>query len=144
MEKAMATHSRTLAWKIPWTEEPGRLQSMGSKRVGHDWATSLSLSQCKWCFILNFKFHCLLLVYRKVIGFYIVILYSVTFLYTLIHYRRYFGQYFKHNNPVGNHITWNQRLFYFFLLNKYIFLFPFLTYCISKDFQNNTESCTWS
>ena len=33
-----------LAWKIPWTEEPGRLQSMGSQRVGHDWATSLSLS----------------------------------------------------------------------------------------------------
>ena len=35
-EKAMAPHSRTLAWKIPWTEEPGRLQSMGSLRVGHD------------------------------------------------------------------------------------------------------------
>ena len=39
----MATHSSTLAWKIPWTEEPGRLQSMGSLGVGHDWATSLSL-----------------------------------------------------------------------------------------------------
>ena len=35
-EKAMATHSSTLAWKIPWMEEPGRLQSMGSQRVGHD------------------------------------------------------------------------------------------------------------
>ena len=35
-EKAMATHSSTLAWKTPWTEEPGRLQSMGSLRVGHD------------------------------------------------------------------------------------------------------------
>ena len=35
-EKAMATHSTTLAWKIPWMEEPGRLQSMGSRRVGHD------------------------------------------------------------------------------------------------------------
>ena len=35
-EKAMATHSSTLVWKIPWTEEPGRLQSMGSLRVGHD------------------------------------------------------------------------------------------------------------
>ena len=35
-EKAMATHSSTLAWKIPWTEEPGRLQSMGSLGVGHD------------------------------------------------------------------------------------------------------------
>ena len=42
-EKAVATHSSTLAWKIPWTEEPGRLQSMGSLRVAHDWATSLSL-----------------------------------------------------------------------------------------------------
>ena len=39
----MAPHSSTLAWKIPWTEEPGRLQSMGSLRVGHYWATSLSL-----------------------------------------------------------------------------------------------------
>ena len=36
MEKAMEPHSSTLAWKIPWTEEPGRLQSMGSLRVGHD------------------------------------------------------------------------------------------------------------
>ena len=43
-EKAMAPHSSTLAWKIPWTEEPGGLQSMGSLRVGHDWATSLWLS----------------------------------------------------------------------------------------------------
>jgi len=40
----MATHSSTLAWKIPWTEEPGRLQSMGSQRFGCNWATSLSLS----------------------------------------------------------------------------------------------------
>ena len=40
---AMAPHSSTLAWKIPWTEEPGGLQSMGSLRVGHDWVTSLSL-----------------------------------------------------------------------------------------------------
>ena len=44
LEKEMATHSSTLAWKIPWTEEPGRLQSMGSQRVGHDWVTSLLLS----------------------------------------------------------------------------------------------------
>ena len=43
LEKAMAPHSSTLAWKIPWTEEPGGLQSMRSQRVGHDWATSLSL-----------------------------------------------------------------------------------------------------
>ena len=40
----MATHSNTLAWKIPWMEEPGGLLSMGSQRVGHDWATSLHFS----------------------------------------------------------------------------------------------------
>ena len=44
LEKEMATHSSILAWKIPWTEEPGGLQSMGSQRVGHDFMTSLSLS----------------------------------------------------------------------------------------------------
>ena len=44
LEKEMATHSSILAWRIPWTEEPGGLQSTGSQRVGHDWATSLSLS----------------------------------------------------------------------------------------------------
>ena len=43
MEKAMAPHSSTLAWKIPRTEEPGGLQSTGSRRVGHDWVTLLSL-----------------------------------------------------------------------------------------------------
>ena len=44
LEKEMATHSSTLGWRIPWREEPGILQSMGSQRVGHDWANSLSLS----------------------------------------------------------------------------------------------------
>ena len=39
MEKEMATHSSVLAWEIPWTKEPGGLQSMGSQRVGHDLAT---------------------------------------------------------------------------------------------------------
>ena len=42
LEKAIAPHSSTLAWKTPWTEEPGGLQSMGSLRVRHDWVTSLS------------------------------------------------------------------------------------------------------
>ena len=51
VEKAMAPHSSTLAWKIPWMEEPGRLQSMGSQRVRHDWMTSLSL--------FTFHFHAL-------------------------------------------------------------------------------------
>ena len=40
LDKEMATHSSILAWRIPWTEEPGRLQSMGWQRVGHDWATN--------------------------------------------------------------------------------------------------------
>ena len=48
LEKEMATHSSILAWKIPWAEKPGRLQSMGSQRVGHDWATSLSLLILKY------------------------------------------------------------------------------------------------
>ena len=43
MEKVMSPHSSTLAWQIPWAEEPGRLQSIGPLDVGHDWATSLSL-----------------------------------------------------------------------------------------------------
>ena len=47
--KAMAPHSSTLAWKIPWTEEPGRLQPMGSLRVGHDWSN----------FTFTFHFHAL-------------------------------------------------------------------------------------
>ena len=48
LEKEMAVHSRTIAWKIPWTEEPGRLQSMGSQIVGHDWTTSLHFTSSKY------------------------------------------------------------------------------------------------
>ena len=44
LEKEMATHSSILVWKIPRTEEPGRLQTIGLQRIRHDWATSLSLS----------------------------------------------------------------------------------------------------
>ena len=51
LEKEMAIHSSILAWRIPWTVEPGRLQSIGSQRVRHDWATSLSLS---WILIIIF------------------------------------------------------------------------------------------
>ena len=45
LEKEMAIHSSILAWSIPWTEEPGQLPSMGSQRVGHDWATNILLAQ---------------------------------------------------------------------------------------------------
>ena len=48
LEKEMVTHSNILAWRIPWTEKPGRLQSTGSQRVGHDWATSLSAAGTRW------------------------------------------------------------------------------------------------
>ena len=57
LEKEMAIHSSTIAWKIPRTEEPGRPQSMGSQRVRHDWVTSLSLSfwvHLGWKFVVVF------------------------------------------------------------------------------------------
>ena len=47
-ERAMATHSSTLAWKIPWTEEPGRLQSTGSLRVGHGWSDFTAAAVRRW------------------------------------------------------------------------------------------------
>ena len=64
LEKEMATHSRILAWRIPWTEEPGGLESMGSQRVGHDWATNtFIIIQCPClvflclCFIVYFVWY---------------------------------------------------------------------------------------
>ena len=53
LEKEMATHSSILVWNIPWTEKPGRLQFMGSQRVGHNWATSLHIEN----YFYNQKFH---------------------------------------------------------------------------------------
>ena len=52
LEKEMAAHSSTIAWKIPWTEDPGRLQSTGLQRVGHDWATPLYVEV--GCFYAHF------------------------------------------------------------------------------------------
>ena len=49
LEKEMATHSSILAWEIPWTEEPGWLWSMGSQRVGHDWATAAAAKSLQSC-----------------------------------------------------------------------------------------------
>ena len=49
-EKEMATHSSTLAWEIPWTQEPGRLQSMGLQRVGHNWLNNIK----DWVYISVF------------------------------------------------------------------------------------------
>ena len=56
LEKEMAIHSSIFAWKIPWRKEPGSLQSTGSQRVGHDWATSLSLSSMFQFFNINGHF----------------------------------------------------------------------------------------
>ena len=58
LEKEMATHSSTLAWKIPWTEEPGRLQSMGSQRVGHDWVTLLTHLFSEQLMVSNCQQYC--------------------------------------------------------------------------------------
>ena len=61
LEKKMTTHSNILAWKIPWTEEPGRLQSMGSQRVRHDWTTSPSpflIFHCVYVPLLSYPFIC--------------------------------------------------------------------------------------
>ena len=54
-EVSMATHSSILAWKIPWTEEPGRLQSIGSQRVGHDGAHTQAHKHCRKQLITNNK-----------------------------------------------------------------------------------------
>ena len=63
LEKEMATHSSILAWKISWTKEPGGLQSMGSQRVGHDWATNtyysflnVSTRKCKVTYVAGTLF----------------------------------------------------------------------------------------
>ena len=55
LEKEMATHSSILAWRIPWTEEPGRLQSMGLQRVGHDWAAKTAIASTLISIILEQK-----------------------------------------------------------------------------------------
>ena len=48
----MATHTSVLAWRIPWTEKPGRLQSMGPHRVGHDWSDLAAAARCLWWWLL--------------------------------------------------------------------------------------------
>ena len=53
--KEMATHSSILAWRIPWTEEPGRLQSLGSQRVGHNWATNTFFEDSSFSGVMEMK-----------------------------------------------------------------------------------------
>ena len=73
LEKEMATHSSILAWRIPWTEEPGGLQFTGSKRVGYDWATSLFWSEkvfislwLSWCWVVFFFYDFLWNTWHKI------------------------------------------------------------------------------
>ena len=61
LEEEMSTHSSILAWEIPWTEETGRLQSMRSQRVGHDWATEQAGTHVS----INLAFACPLLMTQK-------------------------------------------------------------------------------
>ena len=64
LEKEMATHSSILAWRIPWTEEPGRPQSTGSQRVGHDWTTSLHFIYIYICIYTHIHILLLLFLWR--------------------------------------------------------------------------------
>ena len=59
LQKEMATHPSVLAWRIPWTEKPGRLQSMGSHRVGHDWRdlAAAEHTPAVSCHIIIFNLH---------------------------------------------------------------------------------------
>ena len=69
LEKEMATHSSILAWRIPWTEDLDRLQSMGWQRVGHDWATSLSF----FFFFFIFILYKIVLVLPNITKFYVIL-----------------------------------------------------------------------
>ena len=74
LENEIATQSSTLAWRIPWTEEPGRLQSTGSQRVGHDWALFIYVLDefCKYISRLNISYVCIEFMYQHC---FLVILY---------------------------------------------------------------------
>ena len=68
LEKEKATHSSILAWRIPWTKEPGRLQSVGSQRVRHDWETSLSFLSFSLSFCTAIKRITHSLLFKKTMG----------------------------------------------------------------------------
>ena len=89
LEKEMATHSSTLAWRIPWTEEPGGLQSTGSQSVGHDWVTSLSLSYVSIyvykCVYMYFYVHTSMYLYISSYVFIIIIVTVIIIIVWFIH-----------------------------------------------------------
>ena len=106
----MATHSGTLAWKIPWTEKPGRLQSMGSQRVGHNWATSL--------FTFSFTLLCNILQWLpntwKIKSSLYTMLYSACVIWPLLSYRLLSLLDFRHSGLYeSSHNTRNVQAFVF-------------------------------
>ena len=124
LEKEMATHSSILAWKIPWTVEPGRLHSMGSQRVGHDWATSLSLHiQMKFDLFLWFTLQVLSqschlsLLLPNILNFYIVEFISLSYLVSGFYIKDY-----KNFFP----ITFLWYLYYFFVHLSLYFIWEFI------------------
>ena len=151
----MATHSSILTWRIPWTEEPGGLLSMGLQRVGHDWATKthsldffgqlynfphidlehnlldlyLSISLrgvLMWILKFISNFTCSLLVYRKVIYFCILTLYPENLLYRQ-------GDFVVSSRFSAWTVimSLDRRYFLFLLLNQYLFCL-FLKFCCSS------------
>ena len=72
LEKGMAIHSSILAWRIPWTEEPDKLQFMGSQRVKHDWKTNTSTFQKEMILIISESLHKLLPLFGKYLVFYVI------------------------------------------------------------------------
>ena len=106
LEKEMATHSSTPAWKIPWTEETGRLQSKGSQRVGHDWETSLTFT---FNIVTNFDILAWMLV--KLTEIFIIII-TVDTCSVQVHSHRFLFKCVLHSHASCgwlNLLVWNRR-----------------------------------
>ena len=133
LEKEMAIHSSTIAWKIPWTDEPGRLQSMGSQRVGHDWATSLSLSK-KSKLQNYFQYLPPIPLYRFLVVFSLFLIFfmkKITDLKTLpaLILKAFLKKLKKSNNTLSTFLWLKKKLLYFPALS--IHFLPFM--CLTPD-----------
>ena len=106
-QRVMTSHSSILAWRISWTEEPSRLQSTGSQRVGHIWSNGACTGAYIWLFLYKFVFHlcCYRMSDRVVCGFvvgpcWLSILYIVVSIYMLVPNSKFIP---PPNLPFGNH-----------------------------------------